>query len=303
LAASAILRRRLTVVCSCWSQAHGDRREQAENVHALRVSTRRAVAALDAFRSLLPKKRRRKLKSELRKVRKSVDQLRNLDVLAELLVSSPRRPGRRRQALVDRLREERCCVLEALNMQRQCTPPLRRQAQKTLARVTWRKALGRKEPSLGDFARRSVRQSADRFLHAALSAQLDSMDGMHRLRIQAKKLRYTLELFGDALPAERCKEVRRELRKLQQELGTIRDHAMAADWIARVAQDAPAVGAAARQKPLAAGKPALDASSARALIEYHQQIAADQAQDFCRRWTVEHIGGLRSLLHGLATDG
>ena len=45
---------------------------------------------------------------------------------------------------------------------------------------------------------------------------------LHDLRIAAKRLRYTLELFEDALP-EACKPIAEELTKIQDELGALHD--------------------------------------------------------------------------------
>ncbi len=45
---------------------------------------------------------------------------------------------------------------------------------------------------------------------------------LHNLRIAAKRLRYTLEIFEDVLP-EACKQVVKELEQLQDELGLLHD--------------------------------------------------------------------------------
>jgi len=46
--------------------------------------------------------------------------------------------------------------------------------------------------------------------------------GLHNLRIAAKRLRYTLEIFEDVLPAA-CHETANELAQLQDELGALHD--------------------------------------------------------------------------------
>src|SRR6266516_5781421 len=46
---------------------------------------------------------------------------------------------------------------------------------------------------------------------------------LHNLRIAAKRLRYTLELFEDVLPQE-SKAIVEELTKVQDELGTLHDN-------------------------------------------------------------------------------
>jgi len=45
---------------------------------------------------------------------------------------------------------------------------------------------------------------------------------LHNLRIAAKRLRYTLEVFEDVLP-EACKPIVKELEQIQEELGLLHD--------------------------------------------------------------------------------
>jgi hypothetical protein len=45
---------------------------------------------------------------------------------------------------------------------------------------------------------------------------------LHNMRIAAKRLRYTLEIFEDVLPAE-CKDAHKEMVQLQEELGQLHD--------------------------------------------------------------------------------
>lgn len=48
------------------------------------------------------------------------------------------------------------------------------------------------------------------------------VQNLHNLRIAAKRLRYTLELFEDVLPTA-CQGIAKELAQLQDELGTLHD--------------------------------------------------------------------------------
>ena len=48
------------------------------------------------------------------------------------------------------------------------------------------------------------------------------VQNLHNLRIAAKRLRYTLELFEDVLPTV-CQGIAKELAQLQDELGTLHD--------------------------------------------------------------------------------
>ncbi len=47
-------------------------------------------------------------------------------------------------------------------------------------------------------------------------------DELHNLRIAAKRLRYTLEIFADALPKE-CEAFVEEVTQIQEELGSLHD--------------------------------------------------------------------------------
>src|SRR5688572_19999557 len=59
--------------------------QDSEHVHRLRVSTRRAMAALKLYRDYLPRKRVRWVKKELKQIRRTAGEARDLDVLAERL--------------------------------------------------------------------------------------------------------------------------------------------------------------------------------------------------------------------------
>ena len=45
---------------------------------------------------------------------------------------------------------------------------------------------------------------------------------LHHMRIAAKRLRYTLEIFEDVLPAE-CASAQKEMKQVQEELGLLHD--------------------------------------------------------------------------------
>src|SRR3954447_16572906 len=54
-----------------------------ENVHQLRVSTRRAAAAMDIFEYWLPKRRASQMRKRLKQIRNAAGQARDLDVLEQ----------------------------------------------------------------------------------------------------------------------------------------------------------------------------------------------------------------------------
>jgi hypothetical protein len=62
----------------------------------------------------------------------------------------------------------------------------------------------------------------DMYAYAPYVENPDNVQELHDLRIAAKRVRYTLELFEDFLPA-RSKEFVQELGKIQDELGALHD--------------------------------------------------------------------------------
>jgi hypothetical protein len=52
--------------------------------------------------------------------------------------------------------------------------------------------------------------------------QPDAHRELHNMRIAAKRLRYTLEIFADSLPAE-CASAQKEVKQIQEELGLLHD--------------------------------------------------------------------------------
>lgn len=62
----------------------------------------------------------------------------------------------------------------------------------------------------------------DMYTYAPFIDSPDNMRELHDLRIAAKRVRYTLELFEEFLPA-RSKDFALELSKLQDELGALHD--------------------------------------------------------------------------------
>ncbi len=207
----------------------------SEDIHQMRIATRRARVALRLFGYMLPKRAAHELKRELRWLAQALGQVRDLDVHEEALHSylgtSENQPlggyeldiRRDRTAARNELRTlfagERYAKLMtsfAALLEKQPSPgALRRwrsfdvkhgaqQLEKTRKRVI---KLGRK---LGP--------------HAA-AAQL------HRLRIRTKRLRYEIEFFLEAYPA--LAPAAKAAKSLQDLLGVQQDASTARARIAK----------------------------------------------------------------------
>lgn len=80
-----------------------------QRVHQLRVATRRAIAAIDAFRDLLPTKRADWFTKQLRRIRRAAGEARDLDVLTDRLTgeTGDAPGGQARRRLVAMLSKQR----------------------------------------------------------------------------------------------------------------------------------------------------------------------------------------------------
>ena len=67
---------------------------------------------------------------------------------------------------------------------------------------------------------------AEAFIHA-VSADFSEIEQLHRLRIQAKRLRYSFDALAGAFSVEKADSLTAQFRELQDDLGAINDRAEA----------------------------------------------------------------------------
>jgi len=174
-----------------------------EAVHDLRVSIRRLWAALRYFREFTGDAYGARMKQTLKPVMKLAGEVRNRDIALafgqEAKLSS-------RSALVSRLTQERKKAVEPL-----------RQA---IAKPKWRVTIkgdpeAKPTPPVDLFAkfhRRGAKAARDKA----------DWDDLHRFRLQAKRLRYVLEIY-EPFYGPGLKRRIEKIRKIQQVLGEIND--------------------------------------------------------------------------------
>lgn len=225
------------------------RRGAVEGVHDVRTSTRRARAALDAFRDELEREERDGMRTVLRAVRQAASPLRDLDVLREALAAArlpaPLASGRVAllAALADRRREARRVFSKALAVPAQGTVAAR------LSRLATRLA---GTPSALPFAVAGATR-----LPAALAPALarrarigdDPEDApaveLHALRIDVKRARYAAESFAPAFGRPVTRFLR-DTRLLQERLGAIQDAEARREGLRTLLPAVPADGGARR---------------------------------------------------------
>lgn len=215
--------------------------DACELVHQLRVATRRAAAAIQLYRPLIPRRDRKWFRRRLRDIRQAAGRVRDLDVLLLNRHTTDELPP----DLLTRLGESRSEALgplRSLNRDLEQGERLRRRSRRLIHKVRRRdEPIG--ERSLADWGAARLRREAERFF-AAAPADLHDVEALHRFRVRGKRLRYALELLAPAFPDHMKTETYPLVVELQDRLGKIHDCDVAAnrflDWAAATAEPADA---------------------------------------------------------------
>lgn len=189
--------------------------EDIEHVHQLRVSSRRAAAAVRLYRPLLPPASARWMTVQLKRIRRAADAARDFDVMGEGLPTA----GLCRRRKLARQRAQQPIIAVHKRLRRGQIFASR------CARLVGSVRLpdGLTSPSFRSFGALRLLPVLDD-LFTAGEADLHSPGALHRLRIRAKKLRYTMELLADAFPPVLGEELQPLVKSLQSMLGEINDH-------------------------------------------------------------------------------
>lgn len=247
-AAVHALRARLGAVLHSLPPAAEGADEGAEAVHRLRVSARRAAAALRLYKELLPRRRYRWMKRQLRRVRRAAGEVRDCDVLLQRLAGGQR--GHAAEHWLAEVREERAEARGAVAAVRDRLTRGRR-FERRLAKLLRRVRVGGDDgPRLGEWARQNLRAAAGRFFGTAPTRKA-GRKGLHQFRVRAKELRYTMELLGGAFPESFRSNLYPAVEAIQDRLGQINDLATAVARLRRRVRAARGPAAADRQRLLA----------------------------------------------------
>lgn len=225
-AARAVLATRFEVVRHYLPLATEKPEEDIEYVHQLRVSTRRARAALRLFADYLPKKHLKAAKNSLRAIRQAAGAARDWDVFVQSLpntrslTSVAGKPaldfllgyglGERNAAqarLVEATNEMGATFVE----QSQSLPDRVRDAQKDSP-----------PGSFGELAYVDLNELLADFT-AGVRANVQSPVDLHQLRIRGKRFRYAMEIFSECFSPALRETIYTAVEDLQELLGTSQD--------------------------------------------------------------------------------
>lgn len=198
----------------------------ADSIHDLRVVIRRLSRCLRLFAQFYPGHSWRKLREELGHIMDAAGAVRDLDIAIALLAEAgiPRRASS--VVRLSAVRRKRSSVFLAAvrrwsghRLARGWRRKLESQPMAKTLKAVWNERAGPEVNARRELPRLTTVFFAD--VRAALAVR-PSPDQLHRVRLAAKRMRYTLELFRRCYG--RGLESRIEsLRKLQQVLGEIND--------------------------------------------------------------------------------
>lgn len=197
--------------------------ETIEHVHQLRVATRRAAAALRVFRDLVPRKDARRTKALLRSIRRAAGEARDWDVFAEILDESTVLAEPTGQAAKDYLlgyaTGHRAVAQHLLQL-------VVAERTEQLAKTTIELPIGLVEDDdaepLGSLAEGALTELFETF-DAMLDSGPKTIAELHQLRIDAKRIRYAMEIFAGCFAPPFRDVLYPAIEDLQSILGTIQD--------------------------------------------------------------------------------
>ncbi len=206
-----------------------------ERVHKSRVVSRRVWAGFNFFDICLPNKKTKKWRSQIRQITKKLGQARDRDVQIESIKAflsnldneqkhykrGIKRLLLRLEQSRDKLQSKVIKSIDAFNVNG-VLADMHGEIEKVLFRF-----MGKDIPLQSQFVFQHTKERISRHLEELFSHQesltnpLDK-DGHHRMRISAKRLRYTLEICDMVLDGE-LKETIKVIKKVQTYLGDIHD--------------------------------------------------------------------------------
>ena len=214
-----------------------------ESIHQMRVALRRLRSAMSLFKIMLQDPQSQDLAEELRWMQGCLGMARDGDVLmSELLAPLDQEfhgaPGfDKLMRLADERRKANRQVLQA-----DMSSP---RFNKCLLRLAcWIEEVGRHHPLAEEPVKELALATLDKRYkrvkkQMALFHSLDEEE-RHRVRIQVKKLRYSIDFFGGIISDRRAAKMTAQLAEVQEAFGQLNDIASGTRLLQSIAERAPA---------------------------------------------------------------
>ena len=227
--AASVITQNTEILQSCLKNIK--RRNETEDIHDLRVASRRVRVALEIFRQFLPAKKYKVWEPAVAGLTKAFGNARDLDVQLEFVNGffntrdePPTRPGGRRLKL--RLEQRRGKLTQQLEekidkVQKDGTlqniiHELKNQVEDASADIST-------PTPIFEFSFNIINKRLDDFLFYEIYLPFpERIRELHLMRIAAKRLRYSLEIFAPLYP-DHMENILEIMRSIQTGLGEIRD--------------------------------------------------------------------------------
>lgn len=205
--------------------------KEIEAIHRIRVASRRLRTAMQLFKECIPEKRNNSWTSQVRSLTQALGRARDIDVQFELLAGIFKnipdvkfKPGIRRILLrIDQNRQKiQTEVVDTIN---------KLQKSKVLGQISRRFQPLLEQRQSVDLHDSALYQLAFDWINRRLNELLtyevyirrpEYKKELHAMRIAAKRLRYTMEIFSE-LYADQLEKPLQAARKTQQLIGEIHD--------------------------------------------------------------------------------
>ncbi len=234
----------------------------SEFLHDLRVAVRRSRSAASELKAVVDRAAFAPHLDELRWLGQVTGPLRDLDVnLLEMDSLRAQLPAAERsslaplEALVAHVRDEQQRIVRAaLESTRFAAFATNWRAFLTSG-VIADASVAAPGPTIAKVVERRIRKAYRRIVaNGRRLSDEPSAEALHRLRIDAKKLRYLLELFEDLLEATACRALVKDLKNLQNVLGGVNDTTIQQGRLTAFAHQLHASGAGGVTTFLAIGR-------------------------------------------------
>jgi triphosphatase len=212
--------------------------ERPESIHRFRIGLRRLRSVLSAFNKVLPEDERRTLNQRLGSVGRSYSRLREWDVflvdtVQPLAQSLPDEPASI---------ESDATAREARKRALPDTGGLRHQVDDIIATIEEAEWLQRPagafelewEKDLKSFASGLLAKRHRRIRKHLKKVDIANREDFHKLRIEAKKIRYPTEMFGNLFEAKLADAYLDRLVGVQDALGHLNDALVARERLAEL---------------------------------------------------------------------
>lgn len=222
--ARQVIKQRVQAAADYWKRVAKHDKPRVEDIHQLRVWSRRAMAALQLFAPLLAAEPTTEMLQILNKARKQAGKARDCDVLLLSLDKDARNALADALSIMKQQRAESAAKLAKSYRKKVRSGDLSECSRALNKKLPAIGATGHVPPQI-EFGPWFLQQFA--VVSAELLKQLrpakPSQPRAHSLRIEGKRIRYALEIGLPSLPMQAGKQLYSALENLQEQLGSLCD--------------------------------------------------------------------------------